>query len=73
MKPSVAVARQAQAAQRTADTSARVEEKIDALMVEIAELKNLLLSIIPERVAEPVDEIVMVVESPEEKKPAKKK
>ena len=72
MKPSVAVARQAQAAQRTADTSARVEEKIDALMVEIAELKNLLLSIIPERVAEHVEEIV-VVESPEEKKPAKKK
>lgn len=72
MKPSVAVARQAQAAQRTADTSARVEEKIDALMVEIAELKNLLLSIIPERVAEPVEEIV-VVESPEEKKPAKKR
>ncbi len=72
MKPSVAVARQAQAAQRTADTSARVEEKIDALMVEIAELKNLLLSIIPERVPEPVEEIV-VVESPEEKKPAKKK
>lgn len=72
MKPSVAVARQAQAAQRTADTSARVEEKIDALMVEIAELKNLLLSIIPERVPESVEEIV-VVESPEEKKPAKKK
>lgn len=68
MKPSVAVARQAQAAQRTADTSARVEEKIDALMVEIAELKNLLLSIIPERVEE-----IVVVESPEEKKPAKKK